>query len=432
MRKSRYTFACEGGPGEHLLFNTAHGAFAVLDDEAFVAFEACEGPLAERMLDDMFLTELSPDDELAAQKAIFQAAREDPSALFLVLAPTYACNFRCPYCYEQGHNAIKGTMGADVMDAICRFAQERFDERPFSEMQVQWYGGDPSLALDVVEELSRRLIGWCDERGIGYDAMMLTNCNNIDEAAARMLADVRVRWVYMTIDGFEDTHNARRVSATGSNSYERNIEAARLFGRYGIEARATMNVDRVNWPEFHPLRDILRAELGVELTCARLCDYGHFFGTRDFRKPAFDLFDHAEYVRLQHEEFVAGGFTAERIRNMLAAVPRFCNGQRHAYYVIDSIGDVYLCDGYIGEADHVVFNMKDTPAPGQLRMVSHDPHDSAQCRACHLLPICQGNCDWERRATGMVCHPLLTTLPDYLRDWRSCFAPRTCSYQRLA
>ena len=432
MRASRYTIACEGENGEHLLYNTAHGTFAALDDDAFAEFQACEGPLAGRMFNDLFLTELSPEEELEAQRMIFQTAREDPSALYLVLAPTYACNFRCPYCYEQEHNGIKGKMGADVMDAVCRFAQKRFDEHPFLEMQVQWYGGDPSLALDVVEELSRRLISWCDERGVAYGAMMLSNCNAIDDDAARMLAEARVGWVYMTIDGFEETHNARRVSATGSNSYERNIEAARLFARYGIGARATMNVDRVNWPEFHPLRDMLRTELGVELSCARLCDYGHFFGTRGFEKPAFDLFDHDEYVQLQHDEFAAGGFTAEAIRSMLAPVPRFCNGQRHDYYVIDAIGDVYMCDGYIGEKAHVAFNVLDGPAPEHLRMVSHDPHDSEQCRDCHLLPICQGNCDWERRATGMVCHPLLTTLPDYLRDWRSCFGPREGSYQRLA
>ena len=246
MRISRYTFACDSVAGEHLLYNTAYGTFAALDDEAFAAFRACEGPLAKRMLDDNLLTELTPEEELAAQQTMFQAAREDPSALYLSIAPTYACNFRCPYCYEQGHNGVKGKMGADVMEAVCRFAQARFDERPFTELQVQWYGGDPSLALDVVEELSRKLIGWCDGCGVAYEAMMLSNCNNIDDDAARMLAHARVKLVYMTIDGFEETHNARRVSATGSNSFERNIEAARLFARHGIKVKATMNVDRVN------------------------------------------------------------------------------------------------------------------------------------------------------------------------------------------
>ncbi|MBR3181682.1 MAG: SPASM domain-containing protein [Eggerthellaceae bacterium] len=432
MRKSRYTVHCEGQDGEHLLYNTAYGAFASMDETAFSQFETCEGPLANQMLEDGFLTELTPEEELAAQKAMFEAARDAGDEFFLVVAPTYACNLRCPYCYELGHNGIKGKMSMEVVDSTVRFVEGRFAERPFKRMSVQWYGGDPSLALDVVEAFSSKIIAWCDEHGVEYNAMMLSNCNVIDEAAVKMLVQARVTSVYMTIDGFEETHNARRVSAVGLNSYERNIEAAKLFAAYGIKAKAVMNVDKVNWPEFHSLRDMLREEVGIDLTCARLCDYGHFFDTRDFKKPAFDLFSHDEFSRLTHEEFASGGYDAEAIRDLLSPVPRFCNGQRHNYYIVDTLGDVYMCDGYIGEQDHVVFNVKDEPTDEQKRMVSHDPHDSEQCRACYLLPICQGNCDWERRATGMQCHPLLTTLPDYLRDYRACFGELSGSYTRLA
>ena len=431
MRRSRYTIVCDSGKGEHLLYNTAFGSFALLDDDAFAQFEACGGPLAAQMLDAGFLTDLEADEELVAQEANFQSACEDEHDFYLVVAPTYACNLRCPYCYEQGHNSIKGKMSNEVIEATIRFVQARYAEKPFKRVSVQWYGGDPSLALDVVEDLSNRLIAWCDGQGLEYTAMMLTNCNLIDEPSVEMLVRARVEAVYMTIDGFEDTHNARRVSAVGLNSYERNIEAAKLFVKHGIKAMATMNVDRVNWPEFHPLRDMLRDEIGIDLSAGRLCDYGHFFGTRDFKKPEFDLFEHDEFSRMTHDEFALGGYGADDIRDMLQPVPRFCNGQRHNYYIVDTLGDVYICDGYIGERDHVVFNVKDEPTPGQLRLVSHNPYESEQCRSCHLVPICQGNCDWERRASDMACHPLLTTLPDYLRDWRNCFEVEAEGYIRL-
>ena len=35
MKQSRYTIVEQAPSGEHLLFNTATGAFAALDDEAF-------------------------------------------------------------------------------------------------------------------------------------------------------------------------------------------------------------------------------------------------------------------------------------------------------------------------------------------------------------------------------------------------------------
>ena len=432
MKQSRYTVAVDGAAGEHLLYNTAHATFAVLNDEAFSSYTTCEGPYVDELYEAGFLTEISPDEELAVQKAYFDAQREDHSELGLVIAPTYACNMRCPYCYEQGHNAIKGMMGDDVIQAIYRFVETRYADHPFQKLYVQWYGGDPSLALDVVEKISSHLIAWCDEHAIEYDALMLTNCNLIDEETVKMLAQARLSGVYVTIDGFEDTHNARRVSATGLNSYERIINAIRQFVKYGIHVNAVMNVDRVNWPEYHPLRDMLINELGVDLSCGRLCDYGHFYGTRDFKKPAFDLFEHEEFCHMVHDEFVANGFDAATIADILRPVPRFCNGQRDDYFIIDTLGDVYMCDGVIGEQDKIAFNIKDDPTPEQLHTVSHDPQTSEQCRDCYLLPICQGNCNWERYSTGMICHPLLTTLPDYLRDYRSCFDIEPAPYTRLA
>ena len=404
MRLSRYTVEAEGFDGKHLLYNTANGAFAVLE-------EGQEVP-------EQFLTELTPGEELTAQRAAFEAQRTDHSELTLVIAPTYACNLRCPYCYEQGHNAVKGKMSSEVVAAIVDFVRCRYAAHPFQRLSVQWYGGDPSLALDVVEDLSARLIAFCEASGATYDAMMLTNCNAIDEQAVELLVRSRVTSVLVTIDGFEETHNARRVSATGVNSFERNIGAVRLFVEHGIAVIANMNVDRVNWPEFYPLRDYLRSELGIELGCARLCDYGRFFGTRDFRRPMFDLFDHEEFCRLTHEAFVQDGCDAGRLSARLAPAPRFCNGQRNDYFVIDTLGDIYLCDGYIGEKEHVVGNVATGDIEAALDCISHDPYDDEQCSACEILPICQGNCDWERRASDMACHPLRMTLSDYLRDWQ--------------
>ena len=44
------------------------------------------------------------------------------------------------------------------------------------------------------------------------------------------------------------------------------------------------------------------------------------------------------------------------------------------------------------------------------------------CRlAGDLLPVCQGNCIWERICNGMPCHPLKTTIDGYLKLYRACF-----------
>lgn len=148
MRKSRYAIEAEGPQGETLLFNAANGAFVQLGPEGRACWERAE-PDADGVLERLgFLTELNAAEELEAQRAAFDRQRADTSSMTLSFVPTYACNYRCPYCYELGHNKIPGKMDERMMDAIAAFVSDRHDSDGFGALNVQWYGGDPSLALD--------------------------------------------------------------------------------------------------------------------------------------------------------------------------------------------------------------------------------------------------------------------------------------------
>ena len=420
MHGSRYNIVVEDG-GKYLVYNTANAAFAQLDAQGKEALETGEGPCADDLASWGFLTELSADQELAQQRERFDRARADLSKLELSLIPTYACNYRCPYCYEIGHNDTKGKMDVQTEQAIADFVERRYGTYPFTELVVQWYGGDPSLALDVVERISTQLISWCDQRKVRYHAMMLSNANLIGEAEAELLARCQVKTVHLTIDGPEEVHNVRRVAADGSNSYARNIQAARALRANGINVRATMNVDKVTWPLYREFRDELLAQEGIGLKAAKLCDYGHFYGTAPFAAPAFDLFSHEEFAQILFEQFAQEPHTAAEMHEMLRPIRRFCTGQLDNYYIIDLLGNVYNCDGWVGDCSYVRFNLFDDPATWKLVDVSHDATRDERCSACELLPVCQGNCYWERACNGWPCHPFKYTIDGYLRVYRQCF-----------
>ncbi len=436
MHASRYNIVADGPHDEKLLYNTANAAFASLDAEAFEVYAhpnaASSSSILTELIEYGFLTHISPSEELAIQQQRFDAARADHAVFSIAFGMTYACNYRCPYCYEQGLQG-DGRMSDETIEDICAFVEECYERNAFTSLWVEWYGGDPSLALDRVEELSRRLIAWCDEHGIDYDAMILTNCLLIDRNAVDMLKSCRVSEALLTIDGPEEVHNRRRVAADGSNSYAKNIEAARLFREAGIRVSAGMNVDRNTIALYPALRDRLREELNIDLSMNRLCDYGGFYGTRNFKAPEFDLLTHEEFCQLRHDQFVQDGFSAGTLRAMLRPVSRFCRGQLEDYYVIDCHGDVYSCDGYMGQAEHRKFNLEDMDYGSHLHEVTHDATRDVQCGNCELLPICQGNCTWERHLTGMPCHPLRYTINFYLNDYRACYGNESlCGFTLLA
>ena len=435
MNPSRYNVVATGPDGETLLYNTANGSFAALSPEAAAAYRRGTCP-DKKLAQAGFFTERSPEEELEQVRERHRAQRTSADELALTIAPTYACNFKCPYCYEAHHDTSKGIMSREVLDATCAFVEQRFAQAPFGRLYVEWYGGDPSLCLDIVRDFSKRLIAFAEANDVFYDAMMLTNCNLIDATAVELLAGARVSEVFVTIDGLEDAHNKRRVSATGSNSYAKNIEAIRLLTARGIRVTANMNVDKVDIKQLPEVRKMLREQFGIEMVTEQLNDYGHFFGQGAFCAPDFELFTHDEYAQAIHDEQKASGLlTPENLRAMLQPVPNFCRGQVESYFVIDAFGDVYTCDGWMGDKRHRICNILDASdgIERHLHEVVFDATLDEKCSACELLPVCQGSCFWERSCNDdFPCHPLKHTIGAYLRDWRDTFGKLEGAVQVLA
>ena len=65
--------------------------------------------------------------------------------------------------------------------------------------------------------------------------------------------------------------------------------------------------------------------------------------------------------------------------------------------------------------------MHDDPSEWKTPEIVFDAPLDEKCSPCELLPLCMGNCIWEREATGMPCHPLKGRMGSYLRVYRSCF-----------
>lgn len=507
MKKSRYTTMCHIGD-EYVLYNFATGRLAVCDTAHAKAFEACvagengdgiapsDTPIADAdaladtpaapanppiadaapaiapsaalsaLYDAGFLVD-DDLDELSLQREKFRAAREDRDQLWIAIAPTYACNCRCAYCYEQDKMTAKSRMSAEVERAIYAFVAERFAASGFTRLFVEWYGGDPQLCLDTVERISEHLIDFCDERAVDYNAMMLSNSTRIGEDEADLLLRCRISSMLITIDGPEDLHNKRRPAIDIANPYRAILSAISTMKERGIAISVAMNADRVNMARLDELRAEMAA-LDVPVMPTKLNNYSRTFncpGERRFCAPDFDLYTHEEFAHANYEALSSDGFTAPQLAGMLAPCDHFCSGQVEAAYVIDAFGDVYKCDGWMGDKSRSLFNLVDWaaalerdddaqradgpqqeghsqsadnphPASASARAVhdaiTFDPFEDEACRACELLPVCWGNCSWERELCGWPCHPLSYTLDRYLASYRACFPPRTSPFEVLA
>lgn len=416
--------------GYGIAYNTRTGMLASVDEAVLgllgesVSSDDTEcamvdGDALARMVETGFLVD-GDRDEFVEVEAEYCLLQQDASVLSLCIAPTYTCNLACPYCYEEGRSSSGRKMDEAMQDKIVEFAEIAYEAQPYDRIEVQWYGGEPMLVPEAVERISAGLMAFCEPRGLGYSATMISNATRIGAEEAAMLKRSCVNEVVVTVDGPEIEHNKRRPARDGSNSYEAVLDGIGNLIREYIGVIAMMNTDKVNDPYYDELRDQLHERFGIDLTRMKLNDYYGTFGRGCFCEPDFSLMDHREYARLQCRRFCEEGHGPEEFASLMRPLPLFCRGQMERYYCIDAMGDVYKCDGHMGRADHILFNLRDVSDVVDIPTGTAPayPFDDDACIACNLLPLCKGTCEWERKCCAdHPCHPLKYTAKEYLQGW---------------
>src|SRR5690242_7308023 len=81
------------------------------------------------------------------------------SNLQLILFPTEQCNFRCTYCYED---FALGRMSDEIISGVKNLIAKRKD---LKHLNIMWFGGEPTAALDIVLDISTFAKNFCDQNG---------------------------------------------------------------------------------------------------------------------------------------------------------------------------------------------------------------------------------------------------------------------------
>ncbi|PMQ14000.1 radical SAM protein [Pseudomonas sp. 43A] len=140
----------------------------------------------------------------------------NPKSLELILYPTEQCNFRCTYCYED---FLIGRMDEKTQEGIRNLIARRLPK--LDNLHLQWFGGEPLAAKDLVLELSEFAKKACDQAGVNFSGSLTTNGYLLTLDLAEKLCDLNQRNYQISLDGFESGHDKTRKLASGAGTFNR-------------------------------------------------------------------------------------------------------------------------------------------------------------------------------------------------------------------
>lgn len=407
---------------DSVLYNTRTCAIACLGEEERVVYDLVleggdpDGP-GQRVVDELsaegFLLE-NPEYEANMLQYQFERYRYSDAILELYVAPTMGCNFNCPYCFEHKR---EGFMNKGIQDALLDFVREEYEDRPYKELKIVWYGGEPLLQIDIIVELSKRFIAFAEEMGIEYVASIISNTSLATEDVQQKLMDSRVWSIMTTLDGEKELHDARRVNKSGESTFDTIMQNVDSMTDKGICVDFRCILEKGNVESCLRLTEQMagRDNLGIRVKPMR--DMSKF-GRKVPGAADVEALDPEDYAAAFLQVFLQKNPKLEDYERALEPIRLHCSAAMERGYAIDELGNAFNCGCAIGDDSKILFNICE---PRESRKVNwdlkswynaHNPVAIERCRGCRVLPLCQGGCLRRDEEPFSECNPMRYIIED--------------------
>ena len=402
MKLSRFTVSVPNYPTakETLLFNTLTQSLVLVEEGLQKVLDRL--PLTEDIdqKTSEYLKALEEcgtvvGDEVDEDKVLrhwFDQLKYDTSTLEVVVLTTYACNFRCSYCVEEG---VKGKiyMTPEVCRQTVEWLEGRLEEMNPKRLRVNFYGGEPLLNTPAIKTISRHLSTITENRGIVFESSIITNGALLKRELVKELVGYGLKGVKVTLDGDREAHNRKRPFRGGRGSFDiilRNIcEVADT-----VKVNIGGNFDQENIESIPRLLDYLKGQhleenLGIvefKPIMGRLDDLRTPGGQNRLCQSFSEGGLAEEYLWLKKETVKKGFNTPTGLGISL------CNLTGNNYSaVIDPEGKIYKCPALVGYDEFVVGDIsQDELNYRHTEFMTMDVWE--KCQDCPYVPICAGGC----------------------------------------
>lgn len=407
--------------GKFLIFNSLTGEILTVTQELFFSIKDNElddnDSNIELMKAKGFITQRSSiEDERDAALELYQEA-VNRRTLQLTIIVTGQCNLRCVYCYEHFE---KPKMSLETQAEIVLYLKNALNR--YDGLYVSWFGGEPLMAIDVIESLSKKIQFLCNSLGKKYVSSITTNGVLLTPKIHTLLEKCSVKDFQITLDGNRKIHDKQRITPNGKGSYDiiYNNLLSMKASEYQYHATIRINValDTALDKDFKLFFKLLYKDFGQDnrfnLHLAAVSDLaGKESGLVDICDTAY-LSQYYAYAQNT-------GFKFSHYKILFKPLHLVCYAANPNAFVIDADGVIHKCTvalynsenkiGYLNGGKMILNREK------EKLWCQENSQEYSICSSCQLFPTCLGKfCPLETiQGNVPACPPMKKNLDMYMK-----------------
>jgi len=332
----------------------------------------------------------------------------------IIFLPTNSCNMDCPYCFEGSKSDENNfhIMDEKILIKLLNILEKEFNNpltNTIRRLHVEWYGGEPLLAPDIIKRFSEKLIVFAESRSLYYQGKMFTNGTLLTREKWDLLQNCKINIVQVTLDGDNTVHNKKRPLCNKKNSYYTILENLQHIPDQ-IHVSLRINIDKEILPTIDSLLDDLEK---YNIWPQKNRHVRPYFGYKDFYETGYTeekglYYNPKEYWKIENEfnQKLVSRYNAWAQNNNInkIATRRIDYPRRGSYtctladlpygIVIGEKGDVRKCMTPVNEPDEKLAHIDNL----NFSLLQHnkwadfDRMSVPQCANCKVLPICTEDC----------------------------------------
>jgi len=387
-----------------LIYSLLTGKMMFINDAVFRKVISNDTNISEDTRNRLLDAEILVDEDLdELQKLLHENIKvtTERNVFSFTILPSANCQLGCHYCGQQhGKYKVEPSLFTHVLDHVSKGVSK--PEK--NHLAIGWFGGEPLLGLNVIEELTPELKKIAEINGCSYSARITTNGLLLNRKNFQKLIECDVRDITISLDGTKNAHDARRPTKGGEGSFDVIINnLIDVFNSFDIEREQIdimlrVNVDMYNIDDVIPLLEQL-GELNFQnkinrFDIAPIHAWGNDAHLRSTSIQKFADFKIDCYIKLLELGFLSEVPIPSRVKVICQAV------------TLDSLymqtdGSLFDCSelplvpteitskklGHITNLESV--NEKQRHYSSWNHELLEHKH---QCSECKFLPVCGGGC----------------------------------------